>query len=123
MKGNILKYKNFIGTVQYSGDDEVFYGKIDGIDDLVSFEGGSVKDLRRAFEDAVDDYLRLCEESGKDPLKSFRGSFNVRIPPDLHKKAYLTAAQDGKSLNQFVQSAIDHEVRERMSEYGEYEEE
>jgi len=119
MKENILKYKNFIGTVQYSADDDIFYGRIDGIDDLVSFEGDNVKDLRRAFEEAVNDYLQLCEGTGKDPLKSFRGSFNVRISPDLHKKAYLAAAQEGKSLNQFVQSAIDHEVRERMNEYGE----
>lgn len=119
MKENILKYKNFIGTVQYSADDDIFYGRIDGIDDLVSFESDNVKDLRRAFEEAVNDYLQLCEGTGKDPLKSFRGSFNVRISPDLHKKAYLAAAQEGKSLNQFVQSAIDHEVRERMNEYNE----
>ena len=123
MRENILKYKNFIGSVQYSADDEVFYGKVDGIDDLVSFEGDNAKDLRRAFEEGVDDYLRLCEGTGKDPMKSFKGSFNVRISPDLHKKAYLAAVQEGKSLNQFVQSAIYHEVSERKNEYGEFKKE
>jgi predicted HicB family RNase H-like nuclease len=118
MKENVLKYKDFIGTVQFSADDEVFFGRIEGVDDLISFEGNSVTALRQSFEEAVDDYLQICIELEKDPLKSFKGSFNVRIPPDLHKKAYQAALEEGKSLNQFVQSAIDHEVRERESKYN-----
>ncbi len=117
MKKDILRYKTFIGAVHYSGDDNVFYGKIEGINDLVTFEGKSVAELRKSFEEAVDDYLGLCAEAGKDPHKSFKGSFNVRISPDLHKRAFRSAAEEGISLNQFVQSAIEHEVREREEEY------
>ena len=117
MKKNILTYKSFIGTVHYSGDDDILYGKIEGINDLVTFEGESTSVLRTAFESAVDDYINLCADAGKDPHKSFKGSFNVRIPPDLHKQAFRSAAEEGVSLNQFVQTAISHEVRERRQEY------
>ena len=117
MKEDILSYKDFIGTVHYSADDDVFYGKIEGINDLATFEGESVINLRHAFEEAVDDYIQICTEAGKDPLKSFKGSFNVRISLDLHKKAFRTAIEEGISLNQFVRSAIDHEVREREIKY------
>ncbi len=118
MKKNILIYKDFIASVQFSLDDEVFFGKIEGIDDLVTFEGESVKELRRAFEDAVEDYRELCRKTNKEPLKSFKGSFNVRMTPELHKKAYRMAIQQGVSLNQFVQTAVEHEVRESEEQYG-----
>lgn len=118
MKRDILTYEDFIGIVHYSSDDDVFYGTIEGINDLVTFEGESVKALRSAFKDAVDDYLQLCNEAGKDPLKSFKGTFNVRISPDLHKKAFRIATEEEVSLNKFVQTAIEHEVRERKQEYN-----
>ena len=105
-----LVYKEFIGTVHFSTKDSVFYGKIGGINDLVTFEGESVSDLKNAFEEAVDDYIELCKEVIKKPLKSFKGSFNVRITPTLHSKASKIASLKGKSLNQFVQEAIEKEV-------------
>ncbi len=110
MKKDKIIYKDFIGTVHYSTDDELFYGKIEGINDLVTFEGLSVKELKLAFEEAVEDYLELCADMEKKPFKSFKGSFNVRISPDLHKKAYRVAALEGVSLNQFVQQAVKHEI-------------
>ena len=76
-----LRHQNFIGSVHFSADDEIFYGRIEGITDLVTFEGESVQALKRAFEEAVEDYLNICEEVGKPAYKSFKGSFKVRIPP------------------------------------------
>jgi len=105
-----LTYKNFIGAVHFSTKDLVFYGKIEGINDLVTFEGESVSQLKLAFEEAVDDYIILCKEIHKEPLKSFKGSFNVRIEPKLHSKAFKLAMMSGKSLNQFVSDAIKKEV-------------
>jgi len=110
MLNNILKYKDFIGSVNYSNDDEIFYGKIEGINDLVTFEGDNVSQLKKSFQDAVNDYLQICEFNNKEPLKSFKGSFNVRINPELHKKAVFRAAMDGVSLNQLVQDAIECKV-------------
>lgn len=105
-----LSYKGFIGSVQFSADDDIFYGKIQGIDDLVSYEGTSVAELKKAFRDAVEDYMQLCKEAGKAPFKSCKGSFNVRIPKELHLAAMKKAALEGVSLNQLVKKAIEKEV-------------
>jgi predicted HicB family RNase H-like nuclease len=103
---DILEYKGYYGTVQFSSEDEVFYGKLFGIDDLVTFEGGSVRELKKAFHEAVDDYLETCAEVGKDPDKTYKGTFNVRISTDLHKAAAVYAAVNNISLNDFVKTAI-----------------
>lgn len=105
-----LSYKDFIGSVQFSADDDVFYGKIEGIDDLVSYEGTSVAELKKAFRDAVEDYTALCKEAGKEPFKSCKGSFNVRISKELHLAAMKKAALEGVSLNQLVKKAIEKEL-------------
>jgi len=107
---DVLKYKDFIATVHYSEEDEVLYGKIKGIDDSVTFEGSSVIQLKKAFKEAVHDYLILCDESGKDPHKSYKGSFNIRIDPGLHKKAVIQSVAKGISLNQYVEQAIQYFV-------------
>ncbi len=103
---DILQYKDYYASVHFSSEDEVFYGKILGIDDLVNFEGASVKELKKAFREAVDDYLETCKELGKEPNKTYKGSFNVRIPTDLHKAAAVFAASNNVSLNDFVKTAI-----------------
>lgn len=108
---DILKYKDFIGSVHYSSEDDTLFGKIEGIHDLVTFEGKSVTALRMAFQEAVDDYVELCKRKKKDPHKSFRGTFNVRIKPTLHRKAMMVALSEGISLNQLVQKAIEKEVQ------------
>ncbi len=107
---DVLSYKGFIGSVHFNAEDKVFYGKIEGIDDLVTFEGKSVDELIKAFHEEVDDYIELCKEQGKEPLRSYKGSFNVRIPPEMHKKAKDIAAVLGMSLNQFIQKAIEEKV-------------
>lgn len=100
-----LKHKDFIGSVHFSTKDEVFYGKIEGVNDLVTFEGSTVRKLKSAFKVAVEDYVELCESIGKQAFKSFKGTFNVRIKPELHSKAFEQAIMEGKALNQFVQEA------------------
>ena len=110
MADNLLKYKDFYGSVEYSGVDECFFGKIIGINDLITFEGKSVESLKRAFTEAVKDYLELCNEAGKKPQKSYKGSFNIRIPPNLHREAAIIAGKQGVSLNAFVERAIAEEI-------------
>jgi predicted HicB family RNase H-like nuclease len=110
MTDNILKHKGFYGSVEYSASDECFFGKIIGTADLVTFEGDCVDGLKKAFVDAVEDYLVLCNEVGKNPQKSYKGSFNVRISPELHKEAATVASSKGISLNAFVEKAILDEV-------------
>ncbi len=106
-----IKYKEFIGSVHFSADDDLFFGKIEGVNDLVTFEGNTVIQLKKAFKEAVEDYLDLCKQTGKEIFKSFKGSFNVRINPELHSLAFEKTALEGKTLNQFVQDAIEHKVK------------
>ena len=101
-----LKYKEFIGTVHFSTSDDVFFGKIEGINDLITFEGETVSKLKKAFKEAVEDYLELCKETGKEVFRSFKGSFNIRLNPELHSKLFENATLDGKTLNQYVKEAI-----------------
>ena len=103
---DVIKYKEYIGSVHYSAEDDVFYGKLEGIDDLISFEGDSVIELKHAFKEAVDDYQAICKETGKPVYKAFKGSFNVRVRPELHRRAALKSTELGISLNQLVEKAI-----------------
>ena len=107
---NTLEHQGFYGTVEYSSEDEIFHGKIVGINDLVTFEGDSVASLKSAFAEAVKDYIALCQEVEKPPLKSFKGSFNVRLTPELHRRAFVSAAIHHVSLNAFVESAISNQL-------------
>lgn len=117
---DILKYKEFIGSVHFSADDNVFFGKLAGIDDLVTFEGDSVEELKKSFKVAVDDYLELCESINKSPHKSYKGTFNIRIKPKLHKQAAYKSIEKGISLNQFVEQAINDKLLNTGSNNGEH---
>ncbi len=107
---DILQYKDFIGSVHFSAEDGVFFGKIEGINDLVTFEGTTVDEIKNAFQEAVDDYIDICKETGKPLQKSYKGSFSIRIAPELHKKAVQKSSMLGISLNRLVQRAIEKEV-------------
>ena len=109
---DIIQYNEFIGSVHFNAEDDIFYGKIEGINDLVSFEGSTVQELKKSFREAVEDYLELCESLGKNPYKSFKGSFNIRIKPELHKLAHQLATIEGVSLNQLIQDAISNEINQ-----------
>lgn len=105
-----IEYEGFVGSVHFSAEDRCFFGKVEGIEDLVSFEGDTVEKLMVDFRLAVEDYKGLCKKLGKDPFKSCKGAFNVRIPKKLHAVAVKKAAKEGISLNQLVQRAIEHET-------------
>jgi len=107
---NTLQYKGFLGSIYYSPKDECFHGRVEGIDDLVTFEGRSVGELKTSFKEAVEDYAALCRKTGKELSRSYAGSFNVRIPPDLHKRAVRKSVSEGISLNRLVRRAIEKEV-------------
>ena len=109
-KENFLHYKNYTGSVGFSEEDAVFYGKVIGIKALISFEGDSVNAITDDFHKAVDEYLKFCAAKGKEPEKPFKGSFNVRISADLHHKLALTASARGVSLNALVEDAIRQSV-------------
>ena len=110
MMENTLQYKGYFTNITFSVSDKVLHGKIEGIDDLVTFESESIANIEQEFHDAVDDYLSFCEEMGKEPSKTYKGTFNVRISPDLHRAIAIHAMQNGLSLNQAVEKAISQYV-------------
>lgn len=112
---SIMKYRGYYTKVQYSDEDRVLFGVIEGIDDSISFEGESVQELENAFHEAVEDYLDICKRMGKEPQKAYKGSFNVRITSQLHRQAAEKAAEQNTTLNDFVEKAIEHYI-----EYFEY---
>ncbi len=110
MMESVMKYKGYRASAAYSEEDECFIGKILGIQDTLIFEGGSVSELKQMFRQSVDDYLKTCEEIGKQPEKEYRGTFNVRITPQAHSAAVMQAEELGISLNQFVAEAIQEKI-------------
>ncbi|MEE9255982.1 MAG: type II toxin-antitoxin system HicB family antitoxin [bacterium] len=116
---DMMRHKGYLGSVGYSDEDQVFHGKVEFIRDLVIYEGTSVKSLQKAFHEgtsvkslqkafreAVDDYLELCEREGKEAEKPFKGTFNVRTGPDLHRRAVFYAREKGANLNTVVTDAL-----------------
>ena len=103
---NYIHYKGYTGSVEFSEADAVFHGKVAGIKSLISFEGDSVATLTEDFRNAIDEYLEFCLESGKEPEKPFKGSFNVRIGAELHRKAAMAASSMNISLNAYIEDAI-----------------
>lgn len=110
MKKNLMTYKGYIGSIEYSEEDGVFIGRLEGISDLIMFEGKSVKELEKDFREAVDDYLEGCRKKGREPQRPAKGNFNVRIGAELHLKALIKASKKGLSLNSLVKRAIEKEI-------------
>ncbi len=101
-----LQYKDYTGSIEFSEKDGLLYGKVLGIRALISYEGHTAAELVADFHNAVDSYLELCSGKGLKPEKAFKGSFNVRIDPELHREIALYAMEHDMSLNSFVEMAI-----------------
>lgn len=102
-----MTYKEFVGSVHYSDEDRVFYGKVEYIRSLISYEGTDVDSLRQAFEESVDEYLEQCAQEGRAPEQPFKGTFNVRTGSDLHRRAAVYAKERGVNLNNLVKEALE----------------
>lgn len=107
---NILEYKGYCGTVEYSAEDNILFGKVIGVKSLISYEGSSVEELKADFEEAVDDYIELCAEKNIEPEKTYKGTFNVRISPEMHRKAAIIALSQHISLNQFIENSVAEKI-------------
>jgi len=103
---DLMEYKGYFGSVQYSDEDKTFHGRLEFIRALVTFEGSNVNSLWQAFREAVDDYLLLCKEQKITPETPFRGTFNVRPGAELHRRAVLYAREKNINLNQLVSEAL-----------------
>lgn len=107
---NNLEYKGYLGSVEYSKEDDCLYGKVIGIKGLISYEGDSLTQLKEDFKNAVDDYLAMCENKKIQPEKAFKGSFNIRIGENLHRDLALRAQAENMSINSFIKMVLQKEV-------------
>ena len=112
---NTMTYKGYLGSVAYSEKDQVFFGKIEGINGLVNFEGESVKELTEAFHEEVDDYLAYCKDEGIEPDKSYTGVLNVRLTPTIHRQIAMLAKQAGLTLNGYIKETLEDKIESSMA--------
>lgn len=103
-----LRYKDFQGSVEF--EDGSLIVTILHIDDLVTTTCDKASDAQAAFEELVDDYLATCEAVGKEPCRPFKGSFNVRVSPSMHRAAAVAARDAGQSLNAWIAGAIEQRI-------------
>ena len=111
MNKNVFHHRGYMGSIEVSVEDNCLYGQILYVNDLVNYFANSPADLEEEFKKAVDDYLVFCEKEGLLPDKPFKGSFNIRITPQLHKEASIIATSKGQSLNEFIRECIQEGVR------------
>lgn len=101
-----LDYKGYTGTIEYSAEDELLFGKVVGIKGLISYEGTTGPELEANFKSTIDDYLDDCKDEGITPERPFKGSFNVRIAAELHRSLAIAAIESGTSQSIIVGESI-----------------
>ena len=114
MSSHTKPYKGYRGSVEYSAEDGLLFGKIVGIRDLVNFEAAKAGDVEHAFQSAVDEYLADCEHAGTTPEKPFSGTLNIRIPSEVHEKLYLMACEGNTKLNTVIVELLSQQVGKKL---------
>jgi predicted HicB family RNase H-like nuclease len=103
---NAMTYKGYTARIDFDGDDRIFFGRLAGIRDIITFHGETVDELEAAFKEAVDDYLETCVKLGEEPNKPYSGKLTLRIPPSVHAAIATAAETSGKSLNKWVSEIL-----------------
>jgi predicted HicB family RNase H-like nuclease len=107
-----MEYKGYIGKVEIDDEAGILHGEVINIRDVVTFEGLTVEELNQAFQDSIEDYLAFCAQRGESPEKPFSGKFVVRLPAELHRKAYIKAKLSDKSLNRWIKEMLETAVQQ-----------
>ncbi len=107
-----LEYKGYRGSVEYSKADNCLHGKVLGMSkDLILYEGASLDELRKDFEEGIDTYLEDCKDEGIEPRKPYSGSLNIRISSELHHRIATLASEAGLTINGFIRKTLESRVR------------
>ena len=107
-----MQYNGYTGIVQFDEDAGLLHGEVVDIRDVITFQAENTQEIRKAFEESVDDYLTFCKERGEEPDKPFSGNFSVRVSPELHKQVFIASRHANKSLNIWVSEALQQSLRE-----------
>jgi predicted HicB family RNase H-like nuclease len=97
---NVMAYEGYSARIEFDAEDEIFFGRLAGISDVIGFHGDDVSDLKQAFHNAVDDYVETCRKLGKALQKPYSGKMMFRVDPEIHARAAKATGLAGKSLNQ-----------------------
>jgi len=101
-----MEYKGYFGSAEVDVEGNALVGKLLFMRDVITYSAATAKGLQKAFREAVDDYLETCKELGTEPDTPCKGTFNVRIGPELHRQVALIARTKGMGLNEFVREAL-----------------
>jgi len=101
-----MKYKGYEGSITFDEDAEIFHGEVVNTRDVITFQGRSVTEIKKAFKESVDDYLEFCAKKGQKPEKPFSGNLVIRIDPELHRKLAMQAKKKKKSLNAYIEERL-----------------
>lgn len=107
----MIRYKKYVATVEFDDEANIFHGEVINIRDVITFQGKSVKELRKAFKESLEDYLAFCKERNEEPEKPYSGSFIIRLSPKQHRQVSLAAKKSGKSLNTWVAEQLTHPAK------------
>ncbi len=102
-----LRYKDFEGSIEVDLEDDLLYGQILFINDVITYEGDNICELKEAFKNMVDEYIKYCEELGIKPQKTYSGSFNIRPGAEIHQKLVQDAEINGITLNQLIKNIFE----------------
>ena len=108
----MFNYKGYIGKADYDNEMGIFHGEVINTRDVITFQGESVKELKRSLKNSVEDYLQFCLERDEEPDRPFSGKFVVRIPENVHREAFFRAKSAGKSLNAWIREVIERKLEE-----------
>ena len=107
MPESMLEYKGYHAKIYFDARDEIFVGEVFGLIDSLNFHGNTVQELKEMFRQCIDNYLQLCQELGEEPEREFKGNFNIRVQPELHRQLAYNALKEGKSLNQYINESLE----------------
>ena len=103
----MMEYKGYVGSVSFDDEADIFHGEVVNTRDVITFQGRTVTEIRESFQESIDEYLEWCREKNKTPDKPFSGKLVLRIPPALHRSLFLSAKQEGKSLNRWIEEHLE----------------
>lgn len=106
----MIEYKGYIGAVEFDEDIDAFHGAVINTNDVITFYGSSVAELRREMQRSVDEYLAFCQEQGKEPEVPFSGKLIIQTSPELHRRLAMDAARQRVNLNAYIQEVLEKSV-------------
>ena len=103
---NSMTYKGYFAKINFDDRDNIFWGKVVGIKDSITFEGETVSQLTEDFHNAINHYMADCGQDGRTPEKPYSGKLTLRVSPGIHAEIATAASNAGKSLNKWVADTL-----------------